>query len=177
MSDEPRLRVGERAQLLLVGAVAVALIILGLVVVYNTILFTNTQEPTQSLDDTAEANRLQAQIVNDTQKLVNYINNDTGNNCSKPNGPDADLLESDIKQNLTNASNGGNKSLAKGLTYSNAKTGVKFVNITNVETTPSNKAGCKYAKSGKVRVKLTVVVKTPETDYRTRINESYDPEP
>ncbi len=155
----------ERAQLLLVGAVAIALIILGLVVVYNTILFTENQAPTQSLDDSATTGRVQAQLVNDTEKLVNYVNNDTGNNCSISVG----TFEDDIERHLTNASNDGDKSLAKGLTYTKAKSGVSYVTVKDAD------ADC---DSGTVDVELTVVVRTPELDYETKVQATnVDPDP
>lgn len=166
-TPEDRLRVSERAQLLLVGAVAVALIILGLVVVYNTILFTNTQEPTQSLDDTANSNRLKAQIVNDTQNLVNYVNNSTGNDCSTG----STAFTGDLEEYLTNSSNDGDKSIAKGLTLSNAKTGVRYVTIRNVNT------DCTVGAADEVEIKMTLVVRTPETEFETEITEVYDPDP
>jgi Flp pilus assembly protein TadG len=152
-----RLRRGrDRGQLLLVGAVAVALIILGLVVVYNTILFAGTQEPTQSLDDTSDSTRLRAQVVNDTQKLVNYVNNDTGFDCSS--APD---FETAVEDNLTTLSN--------GLTYVNAKTGARYVGVQAAE------ADC--GASAAIEVEMDLVIRTPETNYTTTIVEVYEPTP
>ncbi len=158
----------ERAQLLLVGAVAIALIILGLVVVYNTILFTENQAPTQSLDDSANTGRIQAQLVEDTEKLVNYVNNDTGLDCGS-----AGSFETEIERHLTNSSNDGDKSLAKGLTYTAARSGVTYVTIKNADATCTGGSG-----SDPIDVSFDLVVRTPELDYETRIEATnVDPNP
>jgi len=152
----------DRAQLLLVGAVAVALIILGLVVVYNTILFSENQAPTQSLDDSADTGRIQAQLVNDTKKMVNYVNNDTGNSCTDSSS----TFEGDIEGYLTNDSDG---TLAEGLTYTKAQSGVSYVTIKDAT------ASC---SGGEVDVELTLVVRTPELDYETTVEATdVDPNP
>ncbi len=141
----------ERAQLLLVGAVAIALIILGLVVVYNTILFTENQAPTQSLDDSAATGRLQAQLVNDTEKLVNYVNNDTGYDCSSPSDFEGAIAD-------------GVENVSEGLTYTKARSGVTYVTIDDIDAT------CTGSGPGDpVDVSFDLVVRTPELDYETRI--------
>lgn len=156
-------RLDDRGQLLLVGAVAIALIVLGLVVVYNTVLFTETREPTQSLDDTSDADTLRVQTTNTTRKLVQFTAADRDLNCS-----DGATFTDAITESLTNAG-GGEKSLQEGLTRIKAKGGVRYVTITSADAT------CTAADD--VSVELSLVVRTPEVDYNTTINETYEPEP
>jgi predicted PurR-regulated permease PerM len=153
-------RLGDRGQLLLVGAVAVALIILGIVVVFNTILFTETREPTQSLDDTTNAGTLRVQVMNSTRKLVQFTANSSDWNCSSSSGK----FESAIEANLTGAG-----SFGEGLTQIKAKGGVRYV------TVESATASCIGPDT--VEVETDLVIRTPETDYRTTIVREYEPEP
>jgi len=160
-------RLGDRGQLLLVGAVAIAVIILGLVVVYNTILFTETRAPTQSLDDTSDADTLRVQTTNTTRKLVQFTAADRDLNCS-----DSANFTDAITESLTNATGGGNKSLRKGLTQIKAKGGVRYVTITSADATCQGTTA-----SADVSVELSLVVRTPEIDYNTTTNRTYEPEP
>jgi len=167
MSEDRFNRLGDRGQLLLVGAVSIALIILGLVVVYNTILFTDTQEPTQSLEDTTDSRTLRVQMVNTTRKLVQFTAEDKSYDCTS-GSPDGDDFETEIEERLN-----GSASIREGLTQIKAKGGVRYVTITSVD------ADCVTSgdPDSDVTVELTLVIRTPEVDYETTIERTYDPDP
>lgn len=68
----------DRGQLLLVGAVAIAIIFLALVVVFNTVLFTDSTSPTESLESAEEARSFEEQVRNDTRRIMYDVANETG---------------------------------------------------------------------------------------------------
>lgn len=72
---------GDRGQLMLVGAVSMALILLGLVVVFNTVLYTDTKSASDALEDASEAQAFTQQVRNETQGLALAIYNDTGDSA------------------------------------------------------------------------------------------------
>ncbi|WP_267643103.1 DUF7261 family protein [Haloarchaeobius amylolyticus] len=75
LDDGPR----SRAQLVLVGAVAIAFIILGIVVVFNTVLFTENVDSTGSgiaVDDSEAVERVSADTMGQIARYVNEGNMD-----------------------------------------------------------------------------------------------------
>lgn len=111
---------GDRAQLLLVGAIALALVLMGLVVVFNTVLFTEATTPTETLESADEAETLNQQVRNDTRQIMRHVANETTDTC-----PD---FCSSAEQNITIYS--------RGLSISKGHTGPVFVNITNIQVDP-----------------------------------------
>lgn len=91
-----RLEPETRGQILLVGAVAIAFIIIGLVIVFNTVLFTENVGSSESLQSTDRSGALNDQIRTGTTALVYRINDDglTG----------ADFNDS-VRSNVTKYSN------------------------------------------------------------------------
>lgn len=71
-------RVGGRGQLMLVGAVSIALILMGLVVVFNTVLYTDTKAATDALEDASEAQAFADQVRKETKLMMLYYDNDSG---------------------------------------------------------------------------------------------------
>jgi hypothetical protein len=112
--DRPRSR-SERAQLLLVGAIAIALVLIGLVVVFNTVLYTDTTSPTETLEAADEAETLNQQVRNDTRRILWIVANETGEDDCTTN------YCTMVEQNISTYS--------EGLTQSTGQTGPVFVEI------------------------------------------------
>jgi len=66
----------SRAQLILVGAVAIAFIVMGLVVVFNTVLYTENVASTGSVSEPREAQRMNQVIRTGTKGMVAGVNAD-----------------------------------------------------------------------------------------------------
>jgi hypothetical protein len=66
-------RTDDRAQLMLVGAIVVALLVFGVVIVVNSVLYTNTIAPQAASDATADAAKYTAVAERDLQTLANEL--------------------------------------------------------------------------------------------------------
>ncbi|NHN40163.1 hypothetical protein G9C85_00745 [Halorubellus sp. JP-L1] len=89
----------ERAQLILVGAVAIAFIVLGLAVVFNTVLYTENVASSGAVNEPREAQQMNREARLGTQRLVDRIG--TGNNWTND-----DALEDAIEGNVSAYSSG-----------------------------------------------------------------------
>jgi len=154
--DRPRSR-SERAQLLLVGAIAIALVLIGLVVVFNTVLYTDTTSPTETLESADEAETMNQQIRNDTRRIMWLVANESGStDCTISDG-----YCTQAKQNITTYS--------QGLTQSAGHTGPVFVNITVNElsgTSGSLGAGVISSCTADLCANITVVYETEQFRYK-----------
>jgi len=145
----------SRAQLLLVGAIAIGLVLLGLVVVFNTVLFTEATTPTETLEDADEAEALNQQVRNDTRRIMIAVNNSRlVSSCSSSN------LCAQIEQNITRYST--------GLTASKAQTGPVFVNVIveGVSDTGLNGVGTVSSCTLSLCANITVVYETEQFSWR-----------
>ena len=70
----------QRAQLVLVGSVAIAFIIISLVVVFNTVLFTNNLAARGSVEEVEDASTFQQQVEREVPELVRHVENGTDSN-------------------------------------------------------------------------------------------------
>ncbi len=70
----------DRAQLILVGSIALAFIIIGLVVVFNTVLFTDNLAAQGSVGEIENAQEFQQQVERDMPELVRHVENGTDSN-------------------------------------------------------------------------------------------------
>jgi hypothetical protein len=68
----------ERGQLLLVGAAAIALVIVGSVILLNGLKFTDTVGTQDNFDTTDEAHRTAEMVRRDLSKLTDRVRSDTG---------------------------------------------------------------------------------------------------
>ncbi|PSQ27080.1 hypothetical protein BRD03_08250 [Halobacteriales archaeon QS_9_68_17] len=94
MVTEPSLTDDDRAQLVLVGSVAIAFIVISLVVVFNTVLFTNNLAASGSVEEVEDASTFQQQVERETPELVRHVENGTGSN---------DELVGNVDENVTGA--------------------------------------------------------------------------
>jgi hypothetical protein len=78
-----RIEPSDRAQLMLVGAVAIALVIVGIVVVYNTVLYSDTQTASGTTNDARQAEAFSQQVRTDLRTLGGELKR--GGNLSEPN--------------------------------------------------------------------------------------------
>jgi hypothetical protein len=103
MSADRRLdRAGETAQVVLVGAVAMAFIIVGLVVVSNTVLYSESVGSEGSLSSADETAEFQG-IARDSTASTVYRVNERNDFATSPAGKDA--LDDAVRNNVTNLSN------------------------------------------------------------------------
>lgn len=65
---------GDRAQLILVGAVAIAFIVLGLAVVFNTVLYTENVASTGAASESRDAQLLNEQVKSGSAGLIARVN-------------------------------------------------------------------------------------------------------
>ncbi|WP_323192318.1 hypothetical protein [Halostella sp. PRR32] len=72
----------DRAQLILVGSIALAFIIIGLVVVFNTVLFTDNLAAQGSVGEIENAQEFQQQVERDMPELVRHVENGTDSNTA-----------------------------------------------------------------------------------------------
>lgn len=84
----------SRAQLILIGSIAIALVIVGLVVVINTVLFTENIATSESAERAGEAAEFDFQTRRDTRSLILRLNHDQ----RRVDGP---TLADRIEGNLT----------------------------------------------------------------------------
>lgn len=75
MPDEGE-RERSRAQLILIGSIAIALVIVGLVVIINTVLFTENIATSESAERASEAAEFEFQTRRDTRSLILRLNHD-----------------------------------------------------------------------------------------------------
>jgi hypothetical protein len=87
----------ERAQLILVGSIAIAFVVIGLVVVINTVLFTENVATSESIERSGSAENFDYQARRDTRSLVLRINHGTVNVTRTD-------LRTAIQRNVTNFS-------------------------------------------------------------------------
>jgi hypothetical protein len=104
----------DRAQLVLVGSIAVAFIIIGLVVVFNTVLFTDNLAARGSVEEVEGASELQQQVDQEAPELVRHVENGTETN---------NVLHDNVDENVSTTYN---RLLAE--TY--ADTSTVYVNVT-----------------------------------------------
>lgn len=110
----------DRAQILLVGAVTIALVLIGLVVVFNTVLFTDAAVSTEPGESASEAKRFDQQVRNETRVLAQYVNDSVAYPGSDPG------YATDLKDEF--GDDFGN--FSDGITQSMAQTGPTFVSVT-----------------------------------------------
>lgn len=84
MVTRPSLTDDDRAQLLLVGSVAIAFIIISLVVVFNTVLFTNNLAARGSVEEVEGASEFQKQVERELPELIRHVESGTGSNSDLP---------------------------------------------------------------------------------------------
>jgi len=77
MVSRSRRRGRDRAQLVLVGSIAVAFIIIGLVVVFNTVLFTESFASRGSVEEVEEVGEFKQQVTDEVPELIEKVENDT----------------------------------------------------------------------------------------------------
>lgn len=87
----------ERAQLILVGSLAIAFVVIGLVVVINTVLFTENVATSESIERSGSAENFDYQARRDTRSLILRINH------GEVNVTRSDLRTA-IQRNVTNFS-------------------------------------------------------------------------
>ncbi|NHN49588.1 hypothetical protein G9464_18625 [Halostella sp. JP-L12] len=80
MVTRPAFTDDDRAQLVLVGSVAIAFIILSLVVVFNTVLFTNNLAARGAVEEVEDASEFQQQVDRELPELVKHVENGTDSN-------------------------------------------------------------------------------------------------
>jgi hypothetical protein len=97
---------GQRAQLILVGAVAIAIIVMGLVVVFNTVLYTDNVASTGEVNEPKEAEQVTHEINGSTKRLIERVNAGVPPDDSKSDVVDA------VHRNLSTYSNGYSNSSA-----------------------------------------------------------------
>lgn len=151
-------RTGDRAQLMLVGAVAIAIVFLGLVVVFNTVLFTASSSPTEPLESAEEARAFDQQVRNDTRMILHEVSRDSGESeCT---------LFSDFcdyaRENLTE--------YALMMSTSRANTGPVYasIRVVDVDGTLNNLGACSSVPDASLKLcaELEVVYVTNEFEYR-----------
>ncbi|WP_162991575.1 DUF7261 family protein [Halostella salina] len=71
---------GDRAQLVLVGSIAIAFIVLGLVVVFNTVLFTESIATRGPVSEVEDADEFQRQVTDEVPELIRAVENGTDGN-------------------------------------------------------------------------------------------------
>lgn len=150
----------DRAQLLLVGAVAIALIFLALVVVFNTVLFTDSTTPTEPLESAEEARSFEEQVRNDTRQIMIRVANETGE------------TECTLTQDFCDYTNQNISEYSLMVSTSYAETGPVYAGIEDVEV--AGELGGAFtcnALSGldELCVRMTVVYETNEFEYRNTI--------
>ena len=94
MVTRPSLTEGDRAQLVLVGSVAIAFIIVSLVVVFNTVLFTNNLAARGSVEKVEDASGFQQQVERELPELIRHVENGTDSNSD---------LAGNVDDNVTGA--------------------------------------------------------------------------
>lgn len=150
----------DRAQILLVGAVAIALVLIGLVVVFNTVLFTDVAVSTEPGESASEAKRLDQQVRNETRVLVQRTN-DSVEYPSAPNPDDryGQLLKKEFHDDMN--------SLADGLRQSMAQTGPTFVDVTydNASSTVTNTSAGSTPTDWEFSPRMTVRYETEGFSY------------
>jgi len=104
----------DRAQLVLVGSIAVAFIIIGLVVVFNTVLFTDNLAARASVEEVEDASELQQHVDREAPELVRHVENGTETN---------DVLHDNVDENVSTTYN-------RLLAETHADTGTVYVNVT-----------------------------------------------
>jgi hypothetical protein len=127
-AEESSGRARDRAQLLLVGSVAFAVVIIGLVVVINTVLFTENLQTGDALDRSEEVAHVNYEAQSDVSSLVLRINHNHRNAT-------AGQLASAVKANVSRYSlvlselYGERGSAVVNITYDNATstTGTRIV--------------------------------------------------
>lgn len=171
ISDDDATRRRDRAQLLLVGSVLVAAIVIGLVVVINTVLVTENVAKGESLDRARDTAQFDSQARRNVRSLVLRLNHDD-RNVSAP-----DLTEN-VHRNFSNYS----RLLAEAyslrepiwvnISYDNSSStwGTRIVKASDGEfTAPSGNSDWEpvsdHRKIGRFVVNLNVSETTTETFY------------
>lgn len=156
--DRSRTR-SERAQLLLVGAISIALVLIGLVVVFNTVLYTDTTSPTETLEAADQAETMNQQIRNDTRRILRIVENESSVNACDENNF-ANNYCGQAKQNITTYS--------EGLTLSAGHTGPVFINISvnGVQNTLISDSIGTISCSADLCANITVVYETEQFRYK-----------
>lgn len=154
-------RAGDRAQLMLVGAVAIAVVFLGLVVVFNTVLFTASSSPTEPLESAEEARAFDQQVRNDTRMILNRVSHESGDS-------ECTLLENFCayaRENLTD--------YALMMSTSRANTGPVYasVRVVDVDGVLNTTGACSIVSdpSLKLCAELEVSYVTGEFEYHNTI--------
>ncbi|WP_135819974.1 DUF7261 family protein [Halostella litorea] len=103
----------DRAQLVLVGSIAIAFIVLGLVVVFNTVLFTENIAARGSVDEVEEATEFQQQVEREVPELIRRVENGTVSNGE---------LTSNVEANVSGT-------YSRLLAETHAESGTKYVDV------------------------------------------------
>jgi hypothetical protein len=116
----------DRAQLILVGAVAIAFIVMGLVVVFNTVLYTENVASTGSVSEPQEAQEFARTMLVESARLVERVN------AMEPHAtPDA--VNESLTSNFTKYNT--------GVRNVSAAAAPVFVNVTDVRSAKRTFAG------------------------------------
>jgi hypothetical protein len=124
----------NRAQLILVGAVTLALVVIGLTVVLNTILFTDTVTTAVTSQDTSDAAEFDFEARGDVRSLLLRLNH-RDRNVSEG------TLETNVRRNLTNytrllqESYTVDKPAFVNVSYDDATFGQRFVQVKDADFT------------------------------------------
>lgn len=149
----------DRGQLLLVGAIAIALVLIGLVVVFNTVLYTDATSPTDSLEAADEAERMNQQARNDTRRLMKRVANESTTTVAGVEVLDNSSFDQNMQENMTKYSN--------GLARSVGHTGPTFVNVTVLDVGVDDAGGYGLTCSSEdLCVEFEFVYSTEEFTYR-----------
>lgn len=149
MTDEAPPR--DRGQLILVGAVSIALVLMGLVAVFNTVLFTETTSPTESIESSGEARSLTQQVVNDTEEIMFRVANE-----SDPS--QAGDFPGYLQENVSKYS--------ELLGNSYAHTGPVYVKVTVPDTSPGTNWD---TTSNTLSTNVSVTYRTREFEFNTTV--------
>lgn len=150
----------DRGQLLLVGAVAIALVFLGLVVVFNTVLFTDSTSPTEPLEAGEEARSFEEQVRKDTRMIMFQVASETGDTTCVTG------FCADAEANISLYS------LFMSTSYADTGPVYAAVEVQNVAGTATGLLSC---ASAKLCAEITVVYETDQFEYRDTIVVGVDP--
>jgi len=84
----------DRAQLILIGSIAIAFIIIGLVVVFNTVLYTNNLSSQGATDEVGDMGEFKQQVMDETPELAQRV-------AYSVNSSDHDELHSRVGENVS----------------------------------------------------------------------------
>lgn len=115
----------DRAQLVLVGAIAIAIVLIAMTTVLNSAVFTENVARGNSVEVSGDVEEFDRETVRNVRSLVIRVTHRTEYTTAGGNGEDD--LKADVRENVSDYS--------RILTESYADTGSVFVNVTHEDTT------------------------------------------